>query len=138
MKTSLLTFRLPIVIALITAFGVVTCKKYEDGPALSLRTKTARVANTWKVEHAFEIGTGSVTTSDHANETWELTRKGEYIKRDNNAIDESGSWKFISDKEALEIQRVDKSTKYYTITRLKNNEMWLKDSDEEYHLVSAQ
>ena len=35
---------------LILCISIVSCKKYEDGPAISLMSKKARIANIWKVD----------------------------------------------------------------------------------------
>lgn len=124
-----------LVLALILITPFAGCKKYDEGPAFSLRTKKARVANEWKIDHAFEISSGAVTTQDYFNETWEFTKEGEFFERKNGVIDKSGTWDFISDKEAIQVNKVGANSKIFTILKLKNKEMWLRDSDEEYHLV---
>ncbi|PCJ84228.1 MAG: hypothetical protein COA57_09490 [Flavobacteriales bacterium] len=121
---------------LITPVLFTGCKKYDEGPSLSLRTKKARVANEWKVDFAYDYKDGENTTSDYFGETWEFSKDGEWIERDNGTIDKSGTWEFVSDKESIKITKpfdVD----YYDILKLKNKEMWLKDQDEELHLVPA-
>ncbi|MBL4658388.1 MAG: hypothetical protein JKX73_10330 [Flavobacteriales bacterium] len=130
-------------IQLLTVIGVSSlvllgsCKKYEEGPALSLSSKKARVANEWTVEYAFDIEDGEIVTADYAGETWEFAKDGEWTERDNGVIDKNGTWEFVSDKEGLQINRTGTgaSTAIYTILKLKNKEMWLKDTDEELHLI---
>ncbi len=118
--------------------ALVACKKYEEGPGVSLRSKKARVANEWKVDYAFDLSDNLVVTGDYAGETWEFNKDGEFYERSNGTIDKSGTWEFISDKEAIRINFVGtgSSTETYTVLKLKENEMWLKDSDEEIHLVT--
>lgn len=48
--------KLVFVAFLLLFFG---CKKYDEGPLLSLRTKTARVTGTWEVEYLGINGTDS-------------------------------------------------------------------------------
>ena len=130
-------------IQLLTVIGVSSlvllgsCKKYEEGPALSLSSRKARVANEWTVEYAFDIEDGEIVTSDYAGETWEFTKDREWTERDNGVIDKNGTWEFVSDKEGLQINRIGtgSGTTIYTILKLKNKEMWLKDRDEELHLI---
>jgi hypothetical protein len=124
-----------LLFAVILLTVLPACKKYPEGPGLSMRSKKARVANEWKIANAFEISGGVNTTSDYINETWEFTKKGEFYERDNGVIDKTGTWEFIADKEAIQILIPGKNPKNYTILKLKNKEMWLRDSDEEYHLV---
>lgn len=121
-------------IALIAAGTFTGCKKYEEGPSLSLRSKKARVANEWRVEYAYDLEDGEINTSDFTGETWEFTKKGEWIEREYGVIEKSGTWEFISDKESIKITKPN-NVDYYNILKLKENEMWLRDGDEELHLV---
>ena len=45
-------YKMLMVIAVLLLAGC----KYEDGPAISLRSKKARAANTWQIDKAFENG----------------------------------------------------------------------------------
>jgi hypothetical protein len=49
-----------------------SCKKYDEGPALSLKSKKARVANEWIIEYAFDIDDNQVVTSDYDGETLDI------------------------------------------------------------------
>ncbi|MBL4578734.1 MAG: hypothetical protein JKX74_09695 [Flavobacteriales bacterium] len=122
-------------ILILTSFA--SCKKYEEGPAFTLSTKKARVANEWKVDYAFDFDDNLEVTSDYVGETWEFTKDGEWTERDSGIIDKTGTWEFVSDKEGLQINRTGTgtSTSVYTILKLKQKEMWLKDKDEELHLI---
>ena len=50
------------------------CKKYDEGPALSLRSKKSRIANKWKVDKLFKNGVDS-TKYYAAEGTWAETDK---------------------------------------------------------------
>jgi len=56
----------------------IGCKKYEEGPAMSLRSKKGRVANKWKVDAYLKNGTDMI--SDYrmatASEIFEMTKAG--------------------------------------------------------------
>lgn len=117
---------------------VASCKKYEEGPSFSFLSKKSRLANEWKMEMAFELSSGVETTQDYNNETWEFTKKGEYFERSNGNIEKAGTWDFISDKESIQLTFPGPKLDYLRIVKLKNNELWLQDNDEEYHLIPAQ
>jgi hypothetical protein len=118
-------------------FLASACGKYEEGPSLSLRSKKARVANEWKIVYAYDFDDQQETTADYTNETWEFTKDGLFIERESDIVDAAGTWDFISDKEEIAIS-IGNNIDKYKILRLKENEMWLKDQEEELHLVSHQ
>lgn len=132
MKTIMKTLACTILGAML----LTSCKKYEEGPGFSLRSKEERVANLWKINYAYDYKDSVITTADYAGETWDFTKSGEFIERDNGTIDKTGTWEFISDKEKITIQ-FPLTTHTYDILRLKEKELWLKDSEEELHLVPA-
>ena len=126
-------------LACTTLVFVNGCKKYDEGPALSLKGKKARVANEWKIEYAYDYNDNIDVTSDYSGETWDFTKKGEFTEKDNGVVDKAGTWEFVSDKEAIQVNitGTGSSTETYTILKLKEKEMWLKDKDEELHLVPS-
>jgi hypothetical protein len=109
------------------------CKKYEEGPGFSLRSKTARVANDWKIVYANDYRDTLIVTESYIGETWEFAKDGNFIERDNGSV-KNGKWSFISDKDSLQVTE-GTNIDTYLILKLKENEMWLKDKDEELHLV---
>ena len=132
-----LNFLLRAAIAATLVLGAGSCKKYDEGPALSLKSKKSRVANEWKIEYAYDFKDGEDETADYFGETWEFSKDGEWLERENGSIDKSGTWEFVSDKETLKIVRTGtgSSTDHYDILKLKEKEMWLKDDEDELHLV---
>lgn len=114
---------------------VAACGKYEEGPSLSLRSKKARLANEWKIAYAYDFKDQVETTADYSGEIWEFTKDGRFLERESDSVDKSGSWDFISDKEEIAIS-IGTDIDKYNILRLKENEMWLKDGEEELHLVT--
>lgn len=115
---------------LAVTFVLGSCSKYEEGPALSLRTKKARVAGTWNAEKF--VSDDGTETSNNDDSTIEYTKDGTYIVS-SGSVSFSGTWEFNSDKteiitttEFFGATSEDRST----IIKLKNDEMWLADSDD--------
>ena len=103
------------------------CFKYEDGPLISLRSKTKRLTGVWK-----EV---SVTYKGEESETVgsvkvEYKKDGtlEYrIMSDGRVINEPGTWEWL-DKKNFILEKADSEDEYVglEILRLANNELWVK------------
>lgn len=113
---------------------LASCKKYEEGPAFSLRSKTERVANIWRIEYAYDRIDSVNITADYSGETWEFTKKNDFVERDNGIVDKTGIWEFVSNKEQITI-KLPLTTHTYNILRLREKELWLRDSEQELHLI---
>lgn len=110
-----------------------SCSKYEDGPGISLRTKKARVANTWEVESASR--NGEDVTNDYDEFTLKTTKDGDaelaalYTAGNfSYEYDTQGTWMFADDKENLMLDfEEDDADRTYQILRLTEDEMWLRE-----------
>ncbi len=125
----------------ILAFTVVipACKKYEEGPGISLRTKKERLANVWKYE--------SVTASDGLEHTDEFEARVITIKNDftYSTSDQEqtvieGMWQFGEKKKSIILSNHSGIVDEWLILRLTEKEFWVIDEGEygptaEYHLV---
>ena len=107
-------------------FVLGSCSKYEEGPALSLRTKKARVANTWETD--YYVSEDGTQTQDQGDGTIEYTKDGK-VSYNYGSISVSGTWEFNDDKTEIETT-IENSTSSSTIIKLKNDEMWLADSED--------
>lgn len=126
-----------------------SCKKYEDGPAISLLSKKARIANIWKVDTYYLNGKDKTTEYRQlvVREKLIFFQSGEFQYSElSNWIwatpEYSGTWKFVNDKEEVELTPSTSTvkTKTYKILRLKNKSLWLEervssDSLVEYHFL---
>jgi len=130
--------------ALVLTFALLagSCKKYDDGPIISLRSKEQRIANTWKVESAYNDG-NNVTSSYEQYELQMLTdgkARLVAIYTLNNVTFEyetDGRWELINDKEDLKLDFEDNSAdRTYQILRLKEDQLWIREKggDLELHL----
>lgn len=123
--TSILTFML------IIAMVMPACKKYEEGPALSFRSKTARLVNQWKIEKVMEDGQDITAAyvsfqKDLVNEYKENGELAISYKDNTGAtISYSATWEFSSDKTGVVITTAGVSVTS-SILKLKNDELWLK------------
>ncbi|MEO6239808.1 MAG: hypothetical protein ABIQ40_00665 [Bacteroidia bacterium] len=113
------------------------CKKYEEGPRLSLHSKKARIANSWKYEQVTHNGTD--ITASYANCFWELKKDGNYINTQGTST-YAGTWQFASDKEDIILTPASSGySSTWHIIRLTNDELWvtvhLTTSSYEYHFI---
>jgi hypothetical protein len=111
------------------AFVFVSCKKYEEGPTISLASKKSRVANTWTIEKMIVNGNDVTSTSQTyiAGFSVELTKDYTYT-RTADGYTETGTWDFDSEKENIittpsSVLGIVVTSK---ILKLKNKELWIK------------
>jgi hypothetical protein len=137
-----LLFLLPLVL-------IFSCKKYEDGPALSLLSKKSRVANKWRVDKYYLNGNDMTVNyrSIITKETFQFFKGGswQYTEASNWIMTipyDHGTWSFANDKEDIEVvsDLSGMPVKTYHILRLKSKEMWLErqvtpDSLVEMHYI---
>ncbi len=132
-----------ILLAAVAVLPFVSCKKYEEGPALSLRSKAARVANTWKIESYTVNGTDQTANIQallpNYTETYDKDGNYSFAYTGNSG---SGRWEFQNND--LEIKRngvSNQSSETLIILKLKEKEFWYQIKDgsdtEEVHLVPA-
>lgn len=127
-----------------------SCSKYEDGPGFSLRSKKARIANTWKIDKITDLNTGEVVNTDEffgfadSSSGMEYTVEIKFKMEKDGSMQMiasvmgfefpvDGSWEFVGDT-GLKITIADPNggpsqSMEFTILRLANNELWLKDKD---------
>jgi len=131
------------VIALAATLLSTGCKKYEDGPAFSLRSKKERIANTWRVEQALN-GSQDVTSNFDQYELQMLTSGNAtlsalYTLGDLSfELQTNGTWSLENSNEDLRLDYENNDAdETYKILRLKEDELWLRTMDNglELHLI---
>ncbi|MEO5645200.1 MAG: hypothetical protein ABIQ40_00355 [Bacteroidia bacterium] len=135
MKTKALFF-FAVILMTITIFS--GCKKYDEGPAMSIHSKKARIENLWRFEKVNDQSGGDMT-ADYINITAEFKKNGDFIITDGTDT-EAGMWELSSDKEDIILTNSDDGYIWkWHITKLKNKEMWAKVFDgtdyTEFHLL---
>jgi hypothetical protein len=115
----------------LSAFVFSGCKKYDDGPWFSLRTKKERLSNAWTIAAAYENGVDK--TSDYnsvfADYTLTINKENTYTLSYKllNITDytESGSWVFNGDKtHVIFVKTNSSSSSDWEILKLKEKELW--------------
>ena len=125
MKTLKLT---TLLLALALIFGFTSCK-YEDGPGISLRSKTARVAGEWEVNKTIETDGTVLTDWDGYLYTFDKDGKGKIdINDSGTSYSFDFTWEFTDSKKKIKLTQ-DGDSDESTILRLTNKEMWVKDTD---------
>jgi hypothetical protein len=130
-----------LTLSLVIGLSFSGCKKYEEGPAISLNTKMHRVVNTWVVEQVFETptnGTKTDRTGDYktayANFVWTFTKDEDYAISFNpysmSSYNETGRWEFGGDKINILLFNDNGGNSWigdlWRILRLKEKELWMK------------
>jgi hypothetical protein len=128
---------LVLLIAMIAIPTFQSCKKYENGPTISLRSKKSRVANDWAISSYQEGGIDK--TTERINDDMTLTKSGEATYHQNNSgliYTMVGTWEFDESKERIKIlasyTRDDGAgnniivsvVEDMKVTKLKEKEMW--------------
>jgi hypothetical protein len=119
----------------VSSATLTSCSKYEEGPSLTLASKTSRLSGTWKLTAVTTNGVAEDLTG--LNHTMTILKDGTY----NTAIvysymgfnyndDYAGTWSFSDDKTQL-ITTVNGSSgsDTQTIVRLAGKELKLKSVD---------
>lgn len=118
---------------MIGGFTFTSCKKYEEGPSLTVLSKKARIAGIWEVEAYLVDGVDK--TSDYrafiTGETLEFIKEGTYTTTTNTVLGndtDAGTWELINDKADLKMLSNDAGSTPDTmaIVKLKSKEMWVK------------
>jgi hypothetical protein len=122
-----------IVLMAVVSTAFTSCKKGEDDPALSLRSREARFVNQWTLTRYEKNGqsqdlSGATFIYDtNKDGTLKQTIEGSIFGVATRSI-ESGTWSFLDDKERVRVS-VDSVVEVYDIQRLANSELWLKQID---------
>lgn len=132
---------------LMLGFGLNSCRKYEEGPNISFRSKEARVTNNWKIESALVNGV------ERGNDPyWEKQKHYFYRNKSYNqtiidpttleATNINGKWALYENGKKIAITQKNAtgnidSTNDYNIIKLFEKQFWIRkiDNSLELHFV---
>lgn len=132
-------WKTPLALATV-ALLAAGCSKYDDGPGISLVSRTERVANTWVIDRATADGENvtsdydqyvlTLTTNNVANLQADYTVFGITV-----STETTGTWAFANDQEQLVLDfEDDLADGTYIINRLTQSELWLRKVGEDLEL----
>ncbi|MEI6348567.1 MAG: lipocalin family protein [Bacteroidota bacterium] len=122
--------KLPILLifALLGTFFFSGCGKYDEGPSISLRSRTSRISGEWKPTK--ELVNSDPQTFD-ANSRVKID-KGGTVTFINGSYSATGTWAFTSNDEKVTFTSTYggfSSSTEYTIKRLSNSELFMERQD---------
>lgn len=119
--------KLLLAMAVVIMLNFNSCKKYEDGPRFSLKTKTSRLVGEWEVIKIdgenfqddnlyLEFDKGGDFTATYEYKYSGTTYKYSY----------EGSWEWDSKKEVIEVDLEGENLEW-EVLRLSKDELWFED-----------
>jgi hypothetical protein len=116
--------------AVVTILNYSSCKKYEDGPAFSLKSKTGRLTGEWELVEIRGSGDDDLSGLDYS---FEFEKGGDFqvdlsysYSGYSFSYSYKGDWEWGSDKESIEVT-ADGDRTEFDVLRLTNKELWVED-----------
>lgn len=124
-----------IILQCVVCLFISSCKKYPDGPLISLRTKQARITARWQMEKYLVNGADSTEKLNPGNSKYNIAFEEKQVFTDANI---NGYWEFKEKKEAVRLYNFANTAVPYEfglilsgdcewkILRLTKKEFWLE------------
>ena len=115
-----------------------SCKKYPNGPILSLRSREVRIEGNWSCEKV--LVNSQESTPFYSKYSYNYGADGSFSE--NNGFNNlTGTWALTSDDDSLIVKiNTTQALHRFKILRLRNKSMWLLEdrntSTYEWHLKS--
>ncbi len=118
-----------IIVTLGLGLTQTSCSKYEDGPAISFRSSTARLTNHWKISKV--TSNANDITLQFSGHEWEILKDGNFNLYVNAVLANTGTWRMGENmpKDMLIFNYSNGDVDFFTIKRLTNNEFKVVVSD---------
>ncbi len=116
-----------LIVLLTIGIFLYSCKKYEEGPTLSFRSKAKRLSRKWCMKEEV-ISDSTIFYDLNKERNYIQFHKDGLVNFRSDSISFDGYWHFSHNKERLIIDRNwDSGTNFYTwkIVGLKSKELWL-------------
>lgn len=107
-----------IIVTLGLGLTQTSCSKYEDGPAISFRSSTARLTNHWKFSKV--TFNSNDISSKFSGYEWEIMEDGTFKEYVNSVQTQSGTWTLDG---TLILKYSDGDLDRFNVKRLTKNEM---------------
>ncbi len=112
-----------LLLSLVVLLTVGACKKYPEGPILSLQSRDARVAGSWAVEKV--VVNSQESTGYYSKYTYSYGSDNSYTE-DNGFNSIKGSWAFTANQDSIIINyNASQVLHRFKILKLKKKAMWL-------------
>jgi len=120
-----------LVLIFLTVLIAASCSKYQDGPFLSFRKKSKRLAGTYKMTAIVYIDQNISVTENLPQTIFTYTEDGKYY----SSAGDTGTWEFGDGVDLNIKSKVNGVDSSWTveIMRLANKDLWLRSSQEEWH-----
>lgn len=114
-----------------------SCKKYEEGPLISISSKKKRLSQTWFVKLVEDTDTGEEITGSYATMRWKFAEDGVFTETYDTLPSSSGGWNFIREKESIQITIPGDQTdiRNYKIVRLAKKQLKVSRGNELFSLT---
>ncbi|HXB40804.1 MAG TPA: hypothetical protein VNZ49_09705 [Bacteroidia bacterium] len=117
--------------------AIQSCQKYPDGPFISFRTRTERVANTWKVDNYKKNGNDYTSLMGGYTETY--SKDGNYSYSWGN-LSGTGKWAFQNSDKEIRLNGINnQSSQTLVILKLEKKQFWYYYMDgndkKEFHMI---
>jgi len=119
-------------ILILFSFALITltngCKKYDKGPAISLRTAKTRLVNDWVTEpkrliDCILVYNNGIEFFEDNTFNYKLDGQGGY----------TGTWKFEDNETVIALTLYSGYTKQWRITKLTNKKLWVIQECTHHH-----
>jgi hypothetical protein len=112
----------------LTLFTITACKKYKDGPVVSIWSRKERIEGKWVVAYA-EKNQQQITAS-YKDLIWEFTRNFAVIETTDTSK-RNGIWGTMTNDKDFVIDYDNGNRSIYEIIRLTRKQFWLRDRQTE-------
>lgn len=114
----------------VASFALQGCNTYEDGPAISLKSKNQRLTGEWRL-----VNINGQTLEQGEEIVFEFEKDGDFIFSYSYAYDGftetykyAGSWEWLSGKETIFITGPDLDAMTFEVQRLSSDELHMRYS----------
>lgn len=128
-----------LALTIIMGIACVGCR-YEDGPKLTVRSAKNRAVASWYMYKCTQDGADKTSDFNTLFPNWLLV-----LKKDNTYSlsftffngknEETGNWEFQDGGKKINLKKDGKGTNIWTLTRLKNHELWAEQKDDNGQLI---